>query len=270
MPPFRPRPLRVAVQRTWDPSPSPASFPLLFHPIALPCILSVEMRNDLVRPSSSYRTSQGPSKGHGKGSNNPSGTKPQPHKARSAISAGLSVHPLPTQRALAPPESFGRPPSNIPACSHWKADPASQGISPTSYPSNILLSCQLKAVTNSREATMGHGTSCPGWRQAGRLLQPLWGPPAPSAIPAGHTAAREMTKQHLSCLILQVCPSKWDRSFCRVSCSCSEFVRLLQDWWVQARPGSHAVPCQGSHAAGTLAPPSHTAARSRLRQPWTA
>lgn len=168
------------------------------------------------------------------------------------------------------PREFWLPPSNIPACSHWKADPASQGISPTSYPSNILLSCHLKAVTNSREATMGHGTSCPGWRQAGRLLQPLWGPPAPSATPAGHTAAREMTKQHLSCPILQICPSKWDRSFCRVSYSCSEFVRLLQDWWVQARPGSRAVPCQGSHAAGTLAPPSRTAARSRLRQPWTA
>lgn len=134
MPPFRPRPLRVAVQRTWDPSPSPASFPLLFHPIALPCILSVEMRNDLVRPSSSYRTSQGPSKGHGKGSNNPSGTKPQPHKARSAISAGLSVHPLPTQRALAPPESFGRPPATSQHAVTGRLTQLPKGLAPQAIP----------------------------------------------------------------------------------------------------------------------------------------
>lgn len=78
---------------------------------------------------------------------------------------------------------------------------------------------------------------CPGWRQAGKLLQPLQAPPAPSATPAGHTAAREVTKQHLSCPILQVCSSKWDRSFCRVSHSCSALVPALRDCWVQAGPG---------------------------------
>lgn len=227
------------------------------------------MRNDLVRPSSSYGTSWGPGEEQGKGSNNPSATKTQPHKATSAISPGLPIHPPLTQRTLVPPEGFS-PPGSIPACTHWKADPASQGISPISCPSNVLVSCHLKAARNSREAAVGHGALYPGWRQAGRLLRPLRTPPAPSATPAGHTAGREMTKQHLSCPILQVCPSKQDRSFCRVCHSCSEFVCPLRDWWVQAGPGSCAVPCRGSHAAGTLVPPSRRAARCWLRRLWTA
>lgn len=79
----------------------------------------------------------------------------------STVIPRLSIHPLPTHRTLAPLE--GSPAtSNIPACAHWKADPASQGISPISCPSNDLVSCHLKADKPDKSCP-NLETSCPGW-----------------------------------------------------------------------------------------------------------
>lgn len=169
-------------------------------------------------------------------------------------SQALHLSPV-NPEGFGPPRRFWGPLSSISASTEWKADPASQGISPTSCPSNVPVSCHLKAATNSSEAATGRGASCPGWRRAGRLLLSLQPPLAPSATPAGHTAAREVTKQHLSCPVLQVCPSEWDRSFCRVSRGCSEFVHPLRAWRAQAGPGFCAVPRRGSPRSGDTGSP---------------
>lgn len=64
---------------------------------------------------------------------NPSATKTQPHKGMSAITPGLSIHPLPTHEDFGSSRGFPPHTSSIPACAHWKVVPASNVISPISW-----------------------------------------------------------------------------------------------------------------------------------------
>lgn len=124
----------------------------------------------------------------------------------STITLGLSTHPLPTHRTLAPLE--GSPPtSNILACAHWKAEPASQGISPISCPSNVLVSCHLKADKLDKSCP-NPKTLCSGWSWQKAAATS----PSPSGsfchTSRSHSCQRDdKAAPQLSCPVLQACPA---------------------------------------------------------------